>query len=132
MNYYHFSFRDNLRINFQKLFLLIWQLQTQNHYPYQSRIFSRCRMKLSYVSILFIVAFATSGIKSQSVTDNLIDGKLSVKMKLTSEPIMHVTIKGVISWINVIDHHLVNSSKRRFKHSLYTINMYDTIIILSQ
>jgi len=31
------------------------------------------RMKLSYVSILFIVAFATSGIKSQSVTDNLID-----------------------------------------------------------
>jgi len=30
-------------------------------------------MKLSYVSILFIVAFATSGIKSQSVTDNLID-----------------------------------------------------------
>ena len=89
-------------------------------------------MKLSYVSILFIVAFATSGIKSQSVTDNLIDGKLSVKMKLTSKPIMHVIIKGVISCINVIDHHLVKTSKGRFKHSLYTHNMYNTIVILSQ
>ena len=89
-------------------------------------------MKLSYVSILFIVAFATSGIKSQSVTDNLIDGKLSVKMKLTSKPIMHVIIKGVISCINVIAHHLVNLSKGRFRLSLYTHNMYDTIIILSQ
>ena len=88
-------------------------------------------MKLSYVSILFIVAFATSGIKSQSVTDNLIDGKLSVKMKLTSKPIMHVIIKGVISCINVIAHHLVYSSKGIFKHSLYTNDMYDTIIILS-
>ena len=88
-------------------------------------------MKLSYVSILFIVAFATSGIKSQSVTDNLIDGKLSVKIKLNSKPIMHVIIQGVISCINVIDHHLVSSSKGRFKHSFYTHNMYDTIIILS-
>ena len=89
-------------------------------------------MKLSYVSILFIVAFATSGIKSQSVTDNLIDGKLSVKMKLTSKPIMHVIIKGVISCINVIAHHLVYSSIGIVKHSLYTNDMYDTIIILSQ
>ena len=89
-------------------------------------------MKPSYVSILFFVAFATSGIKSQSVTDNLIDGKLSVKIKLNSKPIMHVIIQGVISCINVIDHHLVSSSKGRFKHSFYTHNMYDTIIILSQ
>ena len=79
-------------------------------------------MKPSYVSILFIVAVATSGIKSQSVTDNLIDGKLSVKMKLTSKPIMHVIIKGVIGCINVTVYtHIKGDSSSHYTHIICMI-----------